>query len=325
MNEKIYINFLEYYLPKKIENNLSILKKNHKSKKDSWRMIKKIGIQSRHIADENITSNILAERVSKKIFNKFNKNDIDFLIYCTNSPDYILPPNSCLLQHKLGLKKNIGSFDINLSCSGFVYSLGMAKSLIFSNQAKNILLITSDTYSKFIEKKNYKNRIIFGDGSSASIKSKKKKGLAYKINKFEYGTDGSGGQNAIFKNFGTHYLHNKKKEIFDMQGPEILSFALREVPTSINTYLKNNNISIEKIDKFIFHQANEFIIKSLQSKLNIPTNKIIIMMKNIGNTVSSSIPIALKQIEKKIKKGEKILLIGFGGGLSWGIGQIEKN
>ena len=110
-----------------------------------------------------------------------------------------------------------------------------------------------------------------------------------------------------------------------MQGPEILSFALREVPTSINTYLKNNNISIEKIDKFIFHQANEFIIKSLQSKLNIPTNKIIIMMKNIGNTVSSSIPIALKQIEKKIKKGEKILLIGFGGGLSWGIGQIEKN
>ena len=325
MSKEIYINFLDYCLPKKIENNLSILKKNNKSKKDSLEMIKKIGIQSRNIADENITSNILAERVGKKIFSKFNKNDIDFLIYCTNSPDYILPPNSCLLQNKLKLKKNVGSFDVNLSCSGFVYSLGLAKSLIFSDQAKNILLITSDTYSRFIKKKEYKNRKIFGDGSSAAIISKKKTGLAYKINKFEYGTDGSGGQNAIFKNFGTHYLHNKKKETFDMHGPEILSFALREVPRSINIYLKNNKIKIEKIDTFIFHQANEFIIKSLQNKLNIPTSKIVIMMKKIGNTVSSSIPIALKQIEKKIKKGEKILLIGFGGGLSWGIGQIEKN
>ena len=154
MSKEIYINFLDYYLPKKIETNLSILQNNYKSKKDSLEMIKKIGINSRHIADNSTTSNTLAEKVVKKIFNKFNKNNIDFLLYCTNSPDYILPPNACLLQNKLGLKKNIGSFDINLSCSGFIYSLGLAKSLIYSNQAKNVLLITSDTYSRFIEKKN---------------------------------------------------------------------------------------------------------------------------------------------------------------------------
>ena len=141
----------------------------------------------------------------------------------------------------LGLKKNIGCFDINLSCSGYVYSLGVAKSLIYSNQAQNILLITADTYSKFIDKKDYKNRIIFGDGASASVISKNKTKSSYKIGNFSFGTDGSGGENAIFKNFGTNYLHNKKKEIFDMNGPEILGFALREVPNLIISHLKKIN------------------------------------------------------------------------------------
>ncbi len=323
MNEDIYINHIEYYLPKKIEKNFNIIKINKKSAIESEKMIKKIGIFSRHVADKNITSNYLAEKVAKKMFIKYKKEDFDFLIYCTNSPDYILPPNSCLLQSKLGLEKSIGSFDINLSCSGYVYSLGVAKSLIYSNQASNILLITADTYSKFINKKDYKNRVIFGDGASASVISKKKRKSSFKIGNFTYGTDGGGGGNAIFKNFGTNYLHNKKKEIFDMNGPEILSFALREVPKLIITHLKKNNIELNKIDKFVFHQANRFIIESLQRKLNLPKDKIIIEMQNTGNTVSSSIPLALK-MTKKIINGDKILLVGFGGGLSWGTSIIEK-
>ena len=323
MNKNIYINHIEYYLPKQTEKNYNIIKQNKKSSEESKKMVQKIGIFSRQIVNKNITSNYLAENVAKKIFKKYKKDDFDFLIYCTNTPDYILPPNSCLLQNRLGLKKNIGCFDINLSCSGYVYSLGVAKSLIYSNQAQNILLITADTYSKFIDKKDYKNRIIFGDGASASVISKNKTKSSYKIGNFSFGTDGSGGENAIFKNFGTNYLHNKKKEIFDMNGPEILGFALREVPNLIISHLKKNKLKINQIDKFVFHQANKFIIESLTKKLNLPTQKIIIEMQSTGNTVSSSIPLALK-MTKKISNGDKILLVGFGGGLSWGAGIIEK-
>ncbi len=324
MSSNVYLNHLEFYLPKKIEKNYDILLLNKKNKQDAKKMISKIGIKKRHISENNITANILASHAAKKIFSEYDKNSFDFLIYCTNSPDFILPPNSCLLQNKIKLK-NIGCIDINLSCSGYVYSLGIAKSLILSKQANQILLITSDTYSKFISKKDYKNRIIFGDGSTASIISNKKSKNSFKINNFIYGTDGSGGNFAIFKNFGANYLHNKKKEIFDMNGPGILSFALKEVPDSINKYLKKNKISLNKIDKFIFHQANEFIIDSLKIKLNIPDNKVIKYLSDTGNTVSSSIPIALKKSENQFKKGEKILLVGFGGGLSWGVGLIEKN
>jgi 3-oxoacyl-[acyl-carrier-protein] synthase-3 len=323
MKKNIFINHIDYYLPSLTEYNYEILKNNKKNSEDSKKMIKKIGINSRRISDKHITSNYLAQKVAQKIFKKYNKNHFDFLIYCTNSPDYILPPNACLLQNKLGLKKNVGCFDINLSCSGYVYSLGVAKSLIYSNQAENILLITSDTYSKFINKKDYKNRIIFGDGATATVISKKRNRDSFKIHDFIYGTDGSGGEYAIFKNFGTNYLHNKKKEVFDMNGPEILNFALREVPDLINNYLKKKKKKISSIDKFVFHQANKFIIESLQKKLHIPDEKIIIEMKKTGNTVSSSIPLALK-MTNKIAFGDKVLLIGFGGGLSWGTGIIEK-
>jgi len=300
MKNNIYLSDLEYFLPKKIESNFEILKKNKKSNIDAFKMIKKIGIKNRRVVDQSVTSNLLAEKVAQKIFKKYNKDKIDFLIYCTNSPDFILPPNSCYLQNKLKLKKNIGCFDINLSCSGFIYSLGVAKSLIISNQANNILLITSDTYSKFINKKDYKNRIIFGDGSTACVISRKRGKFSYNIMNFLYGTDGGGGKNAIFKNFGTKYLHNKQKEVFDMNGPEILNFALKEVPISVLDFLNKNNIKLLDIDKYIFHQANKFIIQSLQQKLSIPDDKLIIEMDNSGNTVSSSIPIALKKIEKKI-------------------------
>ena len=324
MNKNIYINHIDYYLPNIIESNYKILKNNKKSSEEIKKMIKKIGIISRRISNKNITSNFLAIRVAQKIFKKYKKDNFDFLIFCTNSPDYILPPNACLLQSKLGLKKNVGCFDINLSCSGYVYSLGVARSLIYSNQANNILLITSDTYSKFINKKDYKNRIIFGDGATASVISKKRGPASFKIDDFIYGTDGSGGSNAIFKNFGANYLHNKKKEVFDMNGPEILNFAMREVPELINNYLKKKKIKITSINKFVFHQANKFIIRTLQMKLKIPDSKIIVEMKKTGNTVSSSIPLALK-MTNKITKKDKVLLIGFGGGLSWGAGIIQKN
>lgn len=324
MNKKVFINHIDFALPSNIESNSSILKSNKKSNFEIKKMINKIGIHSRRVSLNKYTSSQLAEEAGKKIFRKYHRDSFDFFIYCTNSPDTILPPNSCVLQNKLGLSKNIGSLDVNLSCSGYVYSLGLAKSLIVSGEASKILLITSDTYSRYISKKDYKNRIIFGDGATASVISKKKENKSFLIGKFKFGTDGSFSEAAVFKNFGSYYHQNLKKEIFAMNGPEILNFALREVPSLVKGFVKKNKINLSNIDYFLFHQANEFIIKSLKEKIGIPNHKIIVAMNKTGNTVSSSIPLALSKFSKKIPNKSKVLLVGFGGGLSWGVTLINK-
>ena len=321
-----YINKVEYYLPPQKESNAHLLKMAGKDKYKIKKMIEKIGIKTRRIADKNIFSNDLAIKSAKKILNFVDPCSIDYLIYCTNTPDFLLPTNACILQDRLGLNKNIGAFDIILACSGYIYSLSVAKSLIASEQAKNILVITSDTYSKFIQKKHVNTRILFGDGSTSTLISSKKMQNSYRILNFSYGTDGAGHKHAIINNFGSRYWRNPKKdgESLSLDGPGIYDFALKRVPVAIDEYLKKNNILINKIDYFIFHQANEYIIKNLQLKLKIPNKKIFMNMLNIGNTVSSSIPIVLHENSDKIPSKKNILLVGFGGGLSWGLCLIKK-
>ena len=321
-----YINKIEYFLPKKKESNLKFLglfgKKTHASKK----IINKIGIENRRVADKNIYSNDLAIRSAKKILKTVSTQSIDFLIYCTQTPDYLIPTNACIIQEKLKLKKNIGAFDINLGCSGYVYSLSIAKSLIVSGQAKNILLITSDTYSKFIKKNDLSTKLIFSDSSTSTLISSKKTKDSFKILNSTYGTDGSGHQDFILNNFGTRFWKRPKKngEFIYMAGANIFNFTLNEIPKAISEFLKKYNFNFDKISYFVFHQANKFILKNLQKKLKIPDQRIIIDVKNIGNTVSGTIPIVLNRNLQKIKSGKYALLVGFGVGLSWGISLIRK-
>ena len=323
---KAYINDIKYFIPPAKEFNSEILLNANYEQAKIKRMIGKIGINSRRIADKNIFSNDLAVSSAKKILKNYNSKIIDFLIFCTNTTEYSLPTNACILQDKLGLKKNIGAMDIILACSGYIYSLSIAKSLILSGQAKNILLITSDTYSKFIKKENIKTRILFGDGSSSTLISDKKKKNSFEVKNFSYGTDGSGYKNAVISNFGARYWKNNQQngDNLDLNGPGIYEFALKEVPIAVNDFLKQNSLNIKKIDYFVFHQANEYIIQSLKKKLNIPKEKLLMNMLGIGNTSSSSIPIVLSKYLDKIPKNKKILLIGFGGGLSWGISLISR-
>jgi len=324
---KAYINRVENYLPTTKEYNSDLLKTSGLPKKKIARMLKKIGIKSRRIAGKNIFSNDLAIKSAKKILKHIDKNKIDYLIFCSNTPEYSLPTNACIIQDKLKLKTSVGAFDIILACSGYIYSLSVAKSLILSNQAKNILLITSDTYSKFIKKENIKTRILFGDGSSSTlISSKKKPKNSFQIENFQYGTDGSGFKNAVIPNFGARHWNNKVEggDYLDLNGPGIYEFALKRVPPVVKEYLIKNSLTIDKIDYFVFHQANEYIINNLQIKLKIPKEKLLMNMSSIGNTSSSSIPIVLSKYLDKIQKNKKILLIGFGGGLSWGVCLIRS-
>ncbi|WCT13161.1 3-oxoacyl-ACP synthase III family protein [Mucilaginibacter jinjuensis] len=325
---KAYIKYIEYYLPDAILDNNTL-----NEEFPSWSADKisaKTGIYQRHIAAPDEFASDMAIKVAEKLIvnNNIDRSEIDFILLCTQSPDYFLPTTACIVQNKLNIPSSAGALDFNLGCSGYVYGLALAKGLIVSNIAKNVLLITSEVYSKFIHEKDKSNRTIFGDGASATLISNS--GLC-EIGEFDLGTDGSGANNLIVKEGATRYPERGNTETIDsfgnvhapaclyMNGPEIFTFTSRAVPELINNTLNKNNLSLAKIDLHIFHQANQFMLEHLMKKIGIDRDRFFIYLKECGNTVSSTIPIALKNaIEGKIKKGDNVLLAGFGVGYSWG-------
>ena len=300
------ISAIEYYLPKKIENN-TILKKNN-PKLNIDRIVEKTGINNRYISAPNETVIDIAIKSANKIFKKFPKNKIDFLILVTQTSTYRIPTSACILQHKLGLKKNIVAFDMNLGCSGFLYALRMATSLIESSQSENGLIICADTYTKYISKNNTACRPIFSDASAAILITKNKTKM---IGPFELGSDGSGAD-ALELPTGTNEIV--------MNGAKVLTFAMDVVPNNVNMLLKKTKIKKKKIDKFIFHQASKYILDNINRRLMITKDKTFENYSKVGNTISASIPIALKDAStmKKIKDKDLILIAGYGVGLSWG-------
>lgn len=237
------------------------------------RLGKKIGIESRHICSNGETPLDLAEHACLNLFNEIDKNSIDFIIYCTQSPEYFLPTTACVLQHRLGLSNNCGAFDYNLGCSGYIYGLAMAKSFIQTGIAKNVLLVTAESYSKHIDPSDITNRAIFGDAATATFIDK---AFADKIGEFNLGSDGNGAENLIVKsgcaktNFENSLNHEDR--LF-MNGPEVFQFTLDNVPLSIDDCLSKNNLSKTEIDYFILHQANKYMLTNLRKKLVVEEHK----------------------------------------------------
>ncbi len=329
----VSIKKIEYYLPETILTNKQ-LEKEIKGW-DAARIESKVGIRQRHISGKNETAFDLALEAARKVLKNYDKDKIDFLMLCTQSPEYYLPTGACILQDKLGLKTNIGAIDYNLGCSGFVYGLALAKGLIMSDIASNVLLITSETYTKHIHPKDKSNRAIFGDGAAATIIEKSE---AEGVFKFSLGTNGSGYQNLIVPNGGLRNRYNANAKESDdgsgnirtdnhlyMNGPEIFNFTIKAVPKVVSEILKKNKITLKNLDYVIFHQANKYILEYLREKMQIPKEKFYINLLCVGNTVSASIPIAIKDCldEGIIEKDEKVLIVGFGVGYSWG-GTIIK-
>lgn len=330
-----YIHSIDFYLPNNELSNQDLTRQF-----PEWNVEKisaKTGIKKRFIADEHEFASDMAIKAANKLFEKtkFDKSKIDFLIYCTQSPDYLLPTTACIIQDRLNLNK-IGAFDFNLGCSGYIYGLSIAKGFISSGIANNILFITSETYSKYINEKDKSNRTIFGDAASATIITKEK-GLC-KIGDFELGSDGSGSENLIVKSSGVKgsklYNELEKTDEFGnihsdkdlyMNGPEIFNFTGTFVPNLINSFLLKVNVEFDDVDFFVFHQANKFMLDYLRKKTKIPKEKFILELEDYGNTVSSTIPIALcKIVEKgKVNSGKKVLVAGFGVGFSWGASILD--
>jgi 3-oxoacyl-[acyl-carrier-protein] synthase-3 len=330
MTKNGYIIDIETHLPSTILTNEELAKEF-----PDWpaeKILSKTGIKERRISSKNECASDLAVVASEKLLAKHDRNKIEFLIFCTQSPEYLLPTNACLIQDRLKLPVTCGALDINLGCSGFVYGLGLTKSLIESGQVENVLLLNADTYTKYINPKDKSVRTLFGDAATATLVSSEK-GIAKLTGPFVYGTDGRGKDNLIVKTRGLRndYISDAKIESDNsgnartvndlyMNGAEIFSFTSFSVPTLIRDTLKKANLSMENIDLFIFHQANVFILNHLRKLLFIDKDKMAISMENTGNTVSCTIPIALKDMMEKgkLKEGYNIMLVGFGVGYSWG-------
>jgi len=337
---KAYIYDIEYFVPSNRLSNDDLSAIN-----PDWnlnRIYDKTGISNRYLSNKDQTATDLAVEAGRLLLEKNSdlKDTVDYLILCTQSSDYYLPSSACLIQERLGLKQTIGAIDVNQGCSGFVYSLGLAKGLIETNQAKNILVITADTYSKYINDKDKSVKTLFGDAAACTLIKAIDESDDEFVSNPVYGTNGKGAQHLIVPDGGARNPISDKSYYEDkddsnnirsqanlfMNGREIFIFTSSTVPVVFNEILEKEKMTLNDIDVVIFHQANKFILDSLQKKLKIPEEKMHRSYQEFGNTVSSTIPIGLKKeiVKNKNKRGSRTaLLLGFGVGLSWA-GNIVK-
>ena len=295
----------------KIDFLISSRKNNLKKKKSLKKIFAKTGIKETYRVNNNEDVIDLAVKISKKNIDEIK--DCDGIIFVTQTPRYLLPSCSCIIQDRLNLSKNIMTFDINMGCSGFVHALAVAKGLIENSTLKKILLICADTYSLYFGKNN-KSEYLFSDAASITIIKNTKDD---NIKNFMFGSDGSGFDKIIIKN----NIQNKLE--FQMSGTDVYTFTIDVIPKLVKKFLHKNKLKLKDFNGVIFHQASKIILESLKEKLNLKS-KFIIDLK-YGNTTSSTIPIALKRSMKNgsLKKGDLILICGFGVGLAWGINALR--
>ncbi len=297
----------------------------------------KLGVRTRRIARPDETSSDLAFQAAEKLFKRDPalREAVDFVIFCTQEPDHFLPTSACLLQHRLGLSESCGAFDFNLGCSGFIYGLSLSRGLIETGQASKILLLTGCTYSKFINRKDRVSRPLFGDGAAATLVEAVDEGAGEGpfLGPFVFGTDGGGGDLLMVPagamrmppTAETAVEHTdskggtRSKNQLYMHGPGVFSFSVDRVPPLVRELLARAELTRDDIDLFVFHQANKFMLERLRKQCDIEPERFMIDMLDRGNTVSSTIPIALLDAQKSglLKPRSRVMLVGFGVGLSW--------
>lgn len=327
------ISAIEFHLPEKIVSTADL-----SAQFPEWPVEKidsKTGIHERHMAGPDECSSDLAVAAGRKLFDSgaCRPEDIDFVLLCTQSPDYFLPTTACLVQDRLGIPTHAGAFDFNLGCSGYIYGLGIAEALIASGQASRVLLLTAETYTKFLHPRDKSVRTIFGDAAAATLLTAVDT-ESPSISPFVYGTDGSGADNLIVRTGGARKRRSAETSVerqdesgnvrtednLFMDGAEIFNFTLVQVPKAINAVIAKAALNPDQIDLFVFHQANRYMLEHLRKRMKIPAERFVVNMAHCGNTVSSTIPIALNmaEAEGQLKPGMTVLLAGFGVGYSWG-------
>lgn len=327
---KARIAAIEYSLPDRCVTNED-LDRLH----PEWsihKLARRTGVLTRYICEENETALDLATIACERLFERTGlaRNDVGGIIVCTQSPDYIMPHNSALLQHRLGLPSSVAAFDFTLACSGFIYGLFLAKSLIESGSLDNILLVTAEAYSKFVHPGDRATMALFGDGAAVTLLQKGASGIGDIV----LGTDGSGGDRFMVAAGGARVPKSdatrvekaditgnvRTPENIYMDGAAVLKFVKDRVPASVNEVLDRSGFSNDDISLFVFHQASGLSLDYLERALAIPKERMYRNVSRVGNTVSASIPIAIRdaELEGRIAPGNRLLLAGFGVGFSWG-------
>ncbi|MDI9371132.1 MAG: ketoacyl-ACP synthase III [Synergistaceae bacterium] len=324
------IRAISYYLPPKVVSNKALVEEFGVWTED--KISQKTGIKERRVVDGELVSD-LATRAGEKLFEEhgIDRNDIDFLLLCTECPDYYLPATACVVQDRLGLKKTTGALDFNLGCSGFVYGLALAKGLIGTGIAKKVMLITADTLTRTVHPMDKSTRTIFGDAAAATLIEGSD---TARIGEFVLGTDGSGMDKLIIPAGAwaaprspetavertNRWGNTRSAENLYMNGPEVLRFTLETVPPAVEQVLEIHSLRMEDIELFVFHQATRMILEHLRKEIDIPEEKFYVNIENKGNTVSATIPIALRDAadEGRLRPGDRVMVVGFGVGFSWG-------
>jgi 3-oxoacyl-[acyl-carrier-protein] synthase-3 len=311
------ITAIEYFLPAMVANNEYLVDQLGFNQEFIER---KLGIKERRRASPEESCHSLAHEAVKKLLetHRIAPDAIDFLIMVTQNPDYKLPNVASLLQASLKLRNNLAALDINLGCSGFVYALAVAKGLEATCPFSLGLIVTCDPYSKVISTDDRITAPLFGDAAAAVLlESCPGEG----IGAFDFGTDGTNAEALIVRTGGSRYPQpgsSPRDNYLFMDGRAIYNFMMKRVPLSIKECLKLNQLSMDDIDFFVFHQASKYMLDSLRTRINIPAEKTVYELEFCGNTISSSIPIALKKLSSSyLGTGKRILLSGFGVGLSW--------
>lgn len=314
----------------KDENKLSALFVNEE---DADKFIASTGIECRRVADNNTTTSDLCYHAAEKLIAElgWKKEEIECLIFVTQTPDYILPSTSCTLQERLGLSDECYTLDISLGCSGWVYGMSVISNLVSSGTIKKALLLCGDTILKINSKQDKSTYPLFGDAGTATA-------LQYEINsdplQFHLATDGKGFDTIIipegaYRNgFSAESL--TMKEISEgisrtnldiiLNGMDVFSFGISKAPQSVNKVIEHYGVVREKVDYYLFHQANKFMNEKIRKKLKITEERVPYSLKDFGNTSSASIPLTMvTQLREELQtKSLKMIGCGFGVGLSWG-------
>ena len=327
---KACIKAISYYLPERVCTNDELVKEFPEW--DVEKVYAKVGVRQRHLASQTQTAGDLAEAAARKLFAEYgiSPDTIDFILLCTQSPDYRLPSTACLLQDRLGIPTSAGALDYDLGCSGCIYGLALAKGLVIAGLARNVLLLTAETYTKYLHPDDKSNRTIFGDGAAACLVSAEE-GLA-EIGDFVFGTDGSGAGDLMVKTGGARFPeasgqstvdddgHVNREDFLYMNGSAIFNFTLDRVPALMEQLLQKAGLGKDDIDYYVFHQANKFMLSTLRKVCGIPKDRFHIDLERTGNTVSPTVFIALKDCldNGTLRPGMKVMACGFGVGLSYG-------
>jgi 3-oxoacyl-[acyl-carrier-protein] synthase-3 len=335
---RAFITAIEYHLPETVVTNSALA-----AEFPDWSVDKideKTGIAQRHVAAAGECASDLGVAAARKLFasGACSPGQIDFLLFCTQSPDFFLPTTACLMQERLDIPTSAGALDFNLGCSGFVYGLGLAKGLIETGQAQTVLLITAETYSKFMHPGDKSVRTIFGDAAAATL-IQAVESAEEGIGPLVFGTDGRGGSKLIVPTGGLRrsrtegtaepradeYGNLRSEDNLYMSGPDLFNFTLRVVPETVAKVLSRAGLELDDVGLFVFHQANRYMLEHLRKKLKIPSEKFCVSLRDCGNTVSSTIPIALKDAHAQVtvRPNIPVLLVGFGVGYSWGAALIR--